>query len=584
MQGILFFYDIFKKFPLLLSLNIAILGIVGIIEAASVLTVVPVIDFFLNPGSQSKITKKIIEIISFFGINITLNNLVVIFLGISLLALIFQIFARYLAQYIRYTVLRKIIYNILCNIFQANWYFFSSSKQGVLANTFMSEYSNIANALGATANFFAELLLLLLYCVLPFYLSWKIASISLFTGLILSLPFFLLSKFNYHLGKLFLLAAQEISCVIYEGISIAKVIIGFGEEKKVTDDFLKVFNNYCNVAIKFQVIITCVPLMYFYLGLVVVIITLWASQKFLVPISVTAALIYSLQKIMVTTGRLAAYKNTLDTFFSSYEQLLILDSNARNLKRCNGIKQFSGFNKELFIEKLSFSYPGNKEILKDINIHIPKGKMIAIVGQSGSGKTTLIDLVMGFHQPSAGQITVDSIPLKDFDINSYRQRIGYVPQDSVLFNTTIRKNLLWAYESATEEEIEQACIRANAYEFIQESPMGYDTVVGDRGIRLSGGQLQRIALARAILRKPDILIMDEATSSLDTHSERLIQESIEKIAKETTVIVIAHRLSTIVNSDYIYVIRDGVIIEEGIYVNLLEKKNEFYNMVQLQKL
>ena len=215
---------------------------------------------------------------------------------------------------------------------------------------------------------------------------------------------------------------------------------------------------------------------------------------------------------------------------------------------------------------------------------ILKGKMIAIVGQSGSGKTSIVDLIMGFYEPDAGEITIDDISLKDFNINSYRKKIGYVPQDSVLFNTTIRDNLLWANDYATEEEIEYACRQANAYEFIEELPLKYDTVVGDRGVRLSGGQLQRIALARAIIRKPALLIMDEATSSLDTNSERLIQEAIEGIAKNTTVIVIAHRLSTIINSDYIYLFKNGNIIEEGTYQALLDKKSEFYNMIQLQKL
>jgi len=582
----LFFYDIFKKFPYLLTLNILILGIVGIIEATSVFTIVPVIDFFLktNPHDRNLLTNKIIEIITSFGIDVTLTNLVIIFLGINLLALFFQIFARYMAQHIRYTVLRYMVHNTFCNFFRANWHFFTGAKQGVLLNTFISEATNIGIALGAMANFFAELLLVLLYCLLPFYLSWKIATISLLTALILSFPFFLLSKFNYHLGKLNIATANENSSVIHEGISMAKIILGFGEEKKITDKFLSSFNNHCRITIKFQTISTSIPFMYYYLGLTVVIITLLTSQRLLIPISITAALIYSLQKIMVAIGRLAAYKNSLDNFFPSYEQLMDLNNRARKFKQTTGNKIFTGINKEILIKKLSFSYPGNKPVLTDINMCILKGKMIAIVGQSGSGKTSIVDLIMGFYEPDAGEITIDDISLKDFNINSYRKKIGYVPQDSVLFNTTIRDNLLWANDYATEEEIEYACRQANAYEFIEELPLKYDTVVGDRGVRLSGGQLQRIALARAIIRKPALLIMDEATSSLDTNSERLIQEAIEGIAKNTTVIVIAHRLSTIINSDYIYLFKNGNIIEEGTYQALLDKKSEFYNMIQLQKL
>jgi len=191
---------------------------------------------------------------------------------------------------------------------------------------------------------------------------------------------------------------------------------------------------------------------------------------------------------------------------------------------------------------------------------------------------------MGFNEPGSGQITVDGTLLFDFDINSYRRRIGYVPQDSILFNMSIADNLLWANESATREEIEEACIQANAHEFIREFPKGYNTLVGDRGVRLSGGQIQRVALARAIVRKPDLLILDEATSSLDTHSERLIQQAVDNIAKETTVIVIAHRLSTIVNADCIYVFKDGQVIEEGGYSELVSMNGYFNNIIKLQAL
>ena len=209
---------------------------------------------------------------------------------------------------------------------------------------------------------------------------------------------------------------------------------------------------------------------------------------------------------------------------------------------------------------------------------IPRGKMVAIVGRSGSGKSTLVDIIIGFNEPLDGQIYVDGTPLHEFEINSYRKRIGYVPQESILFNMTIYENLLWAKEDATREEIREACIIANAAEFIEQFPKGYDTFVGDRGVRLSGGQIQRVALARAVLRNPDILILDEATSSLDSESERLIQLSIEAIAKKMTVIVIAHRLSTIAKADYIYVLEDGRIVEEGEYSQLVKNDGSFSQM------
>jgi subfamily B ATP-binding cassette protein MsbA len=193
-------------------------------------------------------------------------------------------------------------------------------------------------------------------------------------------------------------------------------------------------------------------------------------------------------------------------------------------------------------------------------------------------------MILGFHEPSSGRVTIDGVPLSDFDITSYRRRLGYVPQESVLFNMSIRENLLWAKENATSEQIEQACLQANAHDFIRDLRDGYDTIVGDRGVRLSGGQCQRIALARAILMQPELLILDEATSALDTESERLIQTAIERIAETTTVIAIAHRLSTISQADYVYVLEKGCVVEEGPYVDLVRGDGHFGRMVTMQSI
>jgi ABC-type multidrug transport system fused ATPase/permease subunit len=258
------------------------------------------------------------------------------------------------------------------------------------------------------------------------------------------------------------------------------------------------------------------------------------------------------------------------------------------MRQKSGEREFQGFSKELALERASFSYDdengGERPVLDNISLRVPRGQLIAIVGASGAGKSTVADMILGFHEPSSGRVTIDGAPLTDFDITSYRRRLGYVPQESVLFNTSIRENLLWARETATSDQVEQACRQANAHDFIQELPNDYDTVVGDRGVRLSGGQCQRIALARAILMQPELLILDEATSALDTESERLIQAAIERIAETTTVIAIAHRLSTIARADYVYVIDRGRIVEKGAYKDLLRIDGFFRRMVATQTL
>ena len=192
------------------------------------------------------------------------------------------------------------------------------------------------------------------------------------------------------------------------------------------------------------------------------------------------------------------------------------------------------------------------------------------MGESGAGKTTIIDLILGLHLPDKGQVLLDEKTLEAYNLNSYRNRVGYVPQEPYLFNTSIRENLLWAFSGATDDDIWRACRLANADQFVRDLHAQLDTVLGDRGVRVSGGQRQRLALARAIVRKPDLLILDEATSALDSESERLIQQSIDALAKEMTMIVIAHRLSTIQNADYVYVLNEGRVVEEGVYSELAD--------------
>ena len=235
------------------------------------------------------------------------------------------------------------------------------------------------------------------------------------------------------------------------------------------------------------------------------------------------------------------------------------------------------------LKNIKFGYPEKELAINGINLNIIKGKLTAIVGKSGSGKTSTIDLILGLFQPSEGEILLDGINLNKFNLNSFRAKIGYVSQDPQLFNVTLKENLLWSAPEVTDKEIWEACTLANSDSFIKEFPKKLDTMMGDRGIRLSGGQRQRIALARALVRKPQILFLDEATSSLDSESENLIKESINKLSQEITVVVIAHRLSTISNSDYVYVLETGKVVEEGSYEELSKNSDSsLYSLIKEQ--
>jgi subfamily B ATP-binding cassette protein MsbA len=249
----------------------------------------------------------------------------------------------------------------------------------------------------------------------------------------------------------------------------------------------------------------------------------------------------------------------------------------------NGYRKFRGLEREIVFDGVDFAYNPDSLVLKNINLSIKCGEMVALVGASGAGKTTLADLLPRFYDPTGGKILVDGVDLRSLEIDSWRSKMSVVSQDTFIFNTSVRENIAYGLDDVPEDMVIEAAKQANALEFIQGLSDGFDSVLGDRGLLLSGGQRQRIAIARALLRNPQILILDEATSALDSITERLIQESIEQLAVGRTVIAIAHRLSTIARADKIVVLEKGQIVEEGTYQELLDKKEQFWQYHQMQK-
>ena len=262
----------------------------------------------------------------------------------------------------------------------------------------------------------------------------------------------------------------------------------------------------------------------------------------------------------------------------------ILDADNNITEAVNPVP-LEGFSDSISFEGVSFRYPdGSKMILDDINLEIPKGKMVAIVGASGAGKTTLVDLIPRFYDPESGVIKIDGTPIKDVRIQDLRNLIGNVNQESILFNDTIFNNIAFGVDGATMDQVIEAAKIANAHEFIMEKEGGYQFVIGDRGVKLSGGQRQRISIARAILKNPPILILDEATASLDTESEKIVQEALDRLMSSRTTVAIAHRLSTIRNADEIIVMDEGKIVEKGRHEELIALNGHYRKLNDMQAL
>lgn len=298
-----------------------------------------------------------------------------------------------------------------------------------------------------------------------------------------------------------------------------------------------------------------------------------------------AELLTFLFVLIRTTPMLSALNGALVGFVSSQGSLsAVTDLLKRDDKPYfeDGHRVFTGLQRSIDFESVDFSYNPGEPVLHEITLSIRRGETTALVGASGAGKTTLADLLPRFYDPTQGQIVIDGMDLRELEINSLRRRMAVVSQDTFIFHTTVKENIIYGVEGATDTDVYEAARMANALDFILALPQGFDTVLGDRGVRLSGGQRQRIAIARALLRNPEILILDEATSALDSVTERLIQESLERLSAGRTVIAIAHRLSTIANADKVVVMEQGRIVEQGGYQDLLEDRGKLWKYHQMQ--
>lgn len=575
-----------QRAPLYLSLSIVLLVVSRLLSAVTILCLVPVMDILVKPdlSSTSPVTRYQSDLMSKLGFSSTLLSFLIVFWIMALVSCTTSMLAANYILRAKYMYCRDLYVGMTKDILTARWSFFSFHSQGKLMNTLNRELNNVGFAFSCVVILIGDIITITINFAIPFYLSWSVTLVSVIAAAILALPFLFLSGVSYRLGRHNTSSGNYVQSVLYELLGLIKVIVGFGNQEKSLSRMRQAFDEHVVATIRFQTYTQLVPAIYTMVSMFILGLSLYTASMFQVAFSETAVILLILYQTLPRLGSVAEGWAHLDGYYASYEQITMLREHAIQMRQHSAPLVFKGFNRDLTLDHVCFGYPGCPQLLIDINLRILRGSMVAIVGQSGVGKSTLIDLIMGFHEPTSGVIRFDGIPLNEFDINAYRRRVGYVPQDSVLFNMSIRDNLLWANDSASDYDLRRACEQANAAEFIELLQDKYDTLVGDRGTRLSGGQIQRLALARAILRQPALLILDEATSALDSTSERLIQQAIESIARETTVIVIAHRLSTIINADHIIVLQNGRVVGQDRYQTLLSNNSFFCEMVKAQLL
>lgn len=465
--------------------------------------------------------------------------------------------------------------------------YFVKTRAGGLVHSITAEIAQIMQAFSVVSTILTKSTVLAVYIISMFILSWQLTIISVMLfGLISAGISMLLGRVREASFEK-TTAAKQYTSVSLEYINGIRTIQAFAAHNFERKRFDSANSNFLNATVKAVSITALIEPLSEGLATAVLIGMLVLAFSTLIPngqlqASSLLTFLFVLLRMMPVVRQIDGSRVQLSNFQGSLNNIRELLKKDDKPFFVNGKKPFSRLNHSIDFVDVDFGYDANEIVLHGISLTIEKGKMTALIGASGAGKSTLVDLIPRFYDPTRGNVLLDGVDLREFDIYSFRNRLAVVSQDTYIFNTSVRDNIAYAMENIDDVAVVEAARLANALEFIQELPQGFDTQLGDRGVRLSGGQRQRIAIARALLRNPEILILDEATSALDSVSERLIQESLEKLSVGRTVIAIAHRLSTIVRADKVVVLEQGRIVEQGGYQELLEQRGKLWKYHQIQ--
>jgi len=580
-----------KKYPILAAAVLCLIIIVSLFEGASLGMLVPLIQ------SMTQESDTFLEKIPFMDrlgpqfLSATRVEIISLIFVLMLLLLLAKNICMYLSsvliEKLRFGVIRDLRVTLMDNLLEYDIKYFDEAKMGHILNNLNMEVQRIGDFLKAVLMFVAFSGRILAYIVLLFLISWK-ASIVVFlltAGVIAPLEL-IMAKIK-KIGRQVSQAAAEFNYKLLEILGGIRLIKGSGTEdmeKKKFKAAVEGFQHFQYKKNKYSYLIAPLSETLIF-GLIVLCFLLLINV-----IKIDIAAIFPLvATFLLVLARALTQLNSLNNMRSaamanlaaceSYEKMSD-EKGKKTIK--DGSKKIKMFSDSIEFKNVSFSYTDGKQVLEDISIKIPKGKITALVGASGAGKSTLVNLIARFYESRSVRVLVDGIDLKDLLLKDWRRKIGFVSQDVFIFNTSVKDNMSYGHADVDEEEVVKASRVANAHDFIMNLPNEYDTILGERGVKLSGGQKQRISIARAIIHNPEILILDEATSSLDTETEKLITAAIDRLTKNRTVIAIAHRLSTILHADNIIVLDKGRIIEEGKHADLFRKNGLYKKLCDAQ--
>lgn len=552
------------------------------------------------PMSLDNIDKDIIINNLYYYVNVFIENhgaLITLFaLGLLLIVMTFIKTLGYFASSavmvpLRTGIVRDIRIEVYDKVLTLPLGFFSEERKGDIIARMSADVQMVETSLTSSIDMLIRNPITLLVCFITlFTVSWQM---TLFVIVVMPFAGWVMGIVSRKLKRQSAFTQGQwgdIMAQLDETLGGLRIIKAFIAEKKMSQRFANINNGFRKAMNEMIIRQTSAHPMSEFLGTCVIVIVLWFGGSLILSKSASMDASTFIFYMVILYTIINPLKEFSKAFYNIPLGLASMDRIDMILKAENPIKdpvnpkELTEFKDKIEFRNVSFSYVEGRDVLKNINLEVPVGKTIALVGQSGSGKSTMVDLVPRYHDIHRGELLIDGKNIKDVRLCDLRALIGNVNQEAILFNDSFYNNITFGVENATMEQVIEAAKIANAHDFIMETEHGYDTMIGDRGGRLSGGQRQRISIARAILKNPPILILDEATSALDTESERLVQEALERLMKSRTTIAIAHRLSTIKNSDEICVMFEGEIVERGTHEELLAQNGYYKKLNDMQSL
>jgi len=547
-------------------------------KAFSAVSIIPLVNFLAGDSvaSNQKIMLFFKEALSVLNLDYTLSSSIMILMFGTLIAAITEVFFYSIGRRNAYKILYFFISIGMKRFFSNGLKFINSNSFGVIQNTFQREVQQIAGGVSGILIMVSSIFQISFLLVVAFSLS---TSMTTMTIVIMTIVFLLMSNLNLTLSRLSAKTTKsgnELSHALFEPLLNAKQVLSFGRSKYAFDVHSEKYDEHTEDAIVSQTFGYTIPLIFRTSGIIAVLVALYFSISFGENPAVLVAALVALVRIVPIASLISSSLAAVDIAIPSLDQFENLFGPAKDSQNLPLLKNYSGFTESIKLTNIFYEHSPTRGALLDINISIKKNSHIAFMGESGSGKTTCIDIIIGLLYPSSGTVFVDEELLSKIELNSFLSHVGYVQQTPFLFKGTIRDNLLWSNFNATELEMWDALDLANAGDFVRLAESTLDTEVGDKGSSFSGGQKQRIALAMALVRKPDILVLDEVTSSLDYESEKAIVDTLNKIKNKMTIISITHKISVAQNADLVYLFNNGRVIESGHISELSESAKLIY--------